>query len=1381
MGTASGIVITVADGSGATDSLAAFSITTNNTNDAPVISGTPSASVNEDAVYSFTPTVSDVDVGDTQLFSVTNKPTWASFNTATGELSGTPTNDDVGTASGIVITVADGSGATDSLAAFSITVNNTNDAPEDIALSVSTVGQSGGVNAVVGQFTTTDVDVGDTFTYTLVSGVGDDNNAQFSISGDNLVANDASSMNIGSYSVRVRTSDGAATLAESFTVNVVDDVSATVNSVSVPSGGTYKIGDALDFTVQYDELENVSTAGGTPRLSLSIGSASRFANFVSGSGTAALTFRYVIAEGDLDSDGVSVGSSIELNGGTIEDASGNAANLNLNNVGSSAAVLVDGIRPAIVSVAAPANQVYTASDTLRFTVNFDDAVSVVGTPELTLAVGSAVLRAVYASGAGGSALTFDYTVTTGDNDPDGVQITSLILAGGSINDTSGNAASLTLNNIADLTGVLVDALAPSGYSVQFTQSQWTKDNESEASFVLSSAEVGATFDYEISSAVGGAPVTGSGAVTAGTMTISDLDFSAFADGSLTLSLTLTDTNNNLGSAATAQSTKANDPPEFVGTPAISGSAEFGATLTIINDDVTDHDNDAVTVSYQWLADGVAISGATSKTYTLTANEAGKTIQAKIIANDTFVDVEFVTAGVEFSPNPVFSLPEDIEVDATGLFTRIELIPVDVVDQFGAALQSSLVTPVEFFAPGLHRVTWQADDGEGNRSTIEQVIKVRPLVSFSQYQFAAEGSSVTFSVILNGPAPEYPFTVNYGVGGTASTDDHDLVDGSVTFSEGETEAPVTFAVLEDELLEADETIEVSFTDVDINAGVRDSNVITIVERNVQPTVTVEAQQGGVASTVISQVDGDVVVRASVIDPNVSDQHVYNWASDELIDSDNNEDTFTIDPSTLQPGRYRLIVRVSDNGEPALSDEASLSLRVLETLPTLTDADSDSDGVADDVEGVGDADQDGVADYLDAIPSPNVQPLSASNQQSYLLECEVDVRCRAGDVAFEGVSGGVLVQGLASGQPEDTLYESVGGVFDFEVDDVDLGGSTSVVIPLLEAIPEDAVYRKQYPDGTFENFVETAFDEISSAQGEAGYCPPPLSDAWTPGLTAGHLCLQVTIQDGGPNDADGEVNGAIVDPGYVAQLKPITNYSNRGGGSVSLWALFGLLIIGMMRVPAMRYLMLVPLLIVSNVVRAESALHIGLDNMYIVGSYGGAENRTNLRELNRSLSAKGFNTQALDLDVRREIGSLGVGWQLNRDYQFEITYLDLGDASLYFEGSGAGQESAFADAVEAVYPESGRGITLSVSRRWVNNVGVFASVRGGLFLWKNDFETVDDAGTRIGGDDHTSSDFYWGAGIGRDISESFSASIEYQRYEFREDGVNTLSLMLRYRAW
>jgi hypothetical protein len=90
------------------------------TNRAPTISGTATPAVNAASPYSFTPSAADAD-GDTLAFTIQNKPAWATFNTATGRLSGTPTVADVGTYSNISISVSDGA-ATTALSPFAIAV-----------------------------------------------------------------------------------------------------------------------------------------------------------------------------------------------------------------------------------------------------------------------------------------------------------------------------------------------------------------------------------------------------------------------------------------------------------------------------------------------------------------------------------------------------------------------------------------------------------------------------------------------------------------------------------------------------------------------------------------------------------------------------------------------------------------------------------------------------------------------------------------------------------------------------------------------------------------------------------------------------------------------------------------------------------------------------------------------------------------------------------------------------------------------------------------------------------------------------------------------------------------------------------------------------------
>ncbi|WP_416671886.1 DUF4347 domain-containing protein [Egbenema bharatensis] len=95
-------------------------INVENVNDAPSISGAPANTIAQGNFYSFVPTAVDVD-GDRLTFAINNKPAWASFDPKTGQLSGTPTEADIGIISNIVISVSDGQ-LTTRLSPFSLTV-----------------------------------------------------------------------------------------------------------------------------------------------------------------------------------------------------------------------------------------------------------------------------------------------------------------------------------------------------------------------------------------------------------------------------------------------------------------------------------------------------------------------------------------------------------------------------------------------------------------------------------------------------------------------------------------------------------------------------------------------------------------------------------------------------------------------------------------------------------------------------------------------------------------------------------------------------------------------------------------------------------------------------------------------------------------------------------------------------------------------------------------------------------------------------------------------------------------------------------------------------------------------------------------------------------
>ncbi|MBK9253839.1 MAG: putative Ig domain-containing protein [Proteobacteria bacterium] len=76
-------------------------------NSTPTITGTPSVAVTVGQTYLFQASAADSD-GDALSFSAAGLPAWASINTSTGMVSGTPAATDVGQSADIIVSVSDG-------------------------------------------------------------------------------------------------------------------------------------------------------------------------------------------------------------------------------------------------------------------------------------------------------------------------------------------------------------------------------------------------------------------------------------------------------------------------------------------------------------------------------------------------------------------------------------------------------------------------------------------------------------------------------------------------------------------------------------------------------------------------------------------------------------------------------------------------------------------------------------------------------------------------------------------------------------------------------------------------------------------------------------------------------------------------------------------------------------------------------------------------------------------------------------------------------------------------------------------------------------------------------------------------------------------------
>ncbi|MFH5885588.1 putative Ig domain-containing protein [Halalkalibaculum sp. DA3122] len=217
--------VTVETDDGENSTSQTFTINVTDVNDPPVISGDPPTSINQGAAYSFTPSASDPD-GDEVTFSIQNKPDWLSFDPATGQLSGTPGNDDVGTFENITISVSDPDDASASLPAFDLTVDNRNDAPVvDAGIEDQEATQNNEFRFTVPDDAFADPDAGDTITLS-VSGLPE--GLQFN-SSDNSITGVPTDTDLGENTVQVTATDQAGTdITTTFTLTVRAEVPSRV-------------------------------------------------------------------------------------------------------------------------------------------------------------------------------------------------------------------------------------------------------------------------------------------------------------------------------------------------------------------------------------------------------------------------------------------------------------------------------------------------------------------------------------------------------------------------------------------------------------------------------------------------------------------------------------------------------------------------------------------------------------------------------------------------------------------------------------------------------------------------------------------------------------------------------------------------------------------------------------------------------------------------------------------------------------------------------------------------------------------------------------------------------------------------------------------------
>ncbi|WP_037027459.1 choice-of-anchor U domain-containing protein [Psychromonas aquimarina] len=940
-------------------------------------------------------------------------------------------------------------------------------------------------------------------------------------------------------------------------VIITSDMILPLTSSASSASGSYQTGDTLNITFSNQNNFPFSVTG-TPEIVLALDSGDVTAQYVVPAGSSSvLTFSYQIQADDFhdESNQLAV-KSLSLPEGTAISAFSGAVKFNadLRSVNNFTGVAVNKSNAAAVSsLGADVVGIYSQGDTFLIQAAFNNAVRVTGTPQLVLDIGGQTAYAQYTAGDNSSELTFQYSVQVNDNDENGIELKSFDLNSGTINDLQGNAAALSFDSV-QLRNIKIDNSAPFGFSFKKISSSITALTEHDFGFTFASAEIGAAYSISVMQNSTTTSVR-SGTITDSEQVIRGLDLSAFADEELVLSVTLTDTIGNVSTTLNHSMIKDVSAPQLLsllrynplGAATEADSLSWRLTF-----------NEAMQLPD---ADSFYLSGSTAL---LTVNAvAGEAAEFDITASggdlahkigdvslnfvtptniqDTAGNIlTSITASGEQQPsytldNPVWitiTTPENIEVDAAGLLTKVDIGQASAADQLGNIYTPKRLDNSEYFKPGANYVSWQVTLPNEQKFTAQQLVKVNPLVSIGQDAQILAGAGYTAKVYLNGQAGVYPMNIPYQM---FEQTGEMIESGYVVLSSGR-EAAIQ---IEDSFTEDYEQVIIKLDDA-LNLGEKSTFTLTRLSDNAQPELNLTIAQAGESRYQVINNTQQVSIVGEALNMSVHDSYSIDWSTphNELLNISSDPSVFQFTPDGLTPGIYKVTAALTKD---TVSRTQNLFFEVTAQQAVLSAEDSDGDSLADNAEGHIDSDSDGLADYLDNNNYlNNVMPHRLADGARYLLEADSGTRITLGRYSLQDINNGALLsedllqKGLITA---DSGGDNIGGLFDFEIHDLEKSGqSVSIVIPLRASIPEHMQLRRYGRENNWLNFTADTDNKLYSAPGENGYCPEQGDSTYSEGLTAGNWCIRIIVEDGGINDGDGLINGMVTLLGGVAVYQP-----------------------------------------------------------------------------------------------------------------------------------------------------------------------------------------------------------------------------------------------------
>ncbi|WP_186758167.1 MBG domain-containing protein, partial [Echinicola salinicaeni] len=576
-------------------------------------------SSNESAV-SFTFAGAEIGATYNYTFSSTGGGTnltgTGTISTATDQITGIDLS---GLGDGTItlsVTLTDTFGSTGIAATDTVIKDTTAPSGYSVSIDQSPINNT---NQSTASFTFSGAEIGTTYNYTFSSSGGGTNvtgSGTIATATDQVTGIDLSGLGDGTVTLSVTLTDDSGNAGSAATDTAAKDSTA-------PSGYSVSM-DLLGETIINSINETIIEFAGA---GLEVGSTLNY-SFTSSGGGAAV-------------------SGTETVSSTLETFNNGGAGYDLSS-------LTDGTISLTVSLTDPAgNQGTNATDSetkdagppTGYTVSWDDNLvnaTEAGSTSFSVAnaeIGTRIYYSISSSGDGNTATISGNTNAGSVTEMVTVDVSSLVdgtlRVQAYLRDAGGNTGATVSNNSA-----VLDQTAPSGYSISIDQNPIDRSNQASVSYTFAGAEVGSTYNYTFSSSGTGTNVTGSGTIATASDQVTGIDLSGLGDGTITVSVTLTDAAGNTGSLSTGTSTKDTNEAPTASAVSINGTITVGEQLTGTYTFADANSDPESGSTYKWYRSDdnsgtgkTAISGANAQQYTLQVSDQGKYISFEVTPND----------------------------------------------------------------------------------------------------------------------------------------------------------------------------------------------------------------------------------------------------------------------------------------------------------------------------------------------------------------------------------------------------------------------------------------------------------------------------------------------------------------------------------------------------------------------------------------------------------------------------------------------------------------------------------------------------------------------------------------------------------------------------